>query len=195
MKQRIKSLSNNSCARKLAEIILLFFILHFSSLQASNLVVDSKNQTEINHIKSAYIYNFLKYVSLNPTNNRSKLNHYLVCTIGAEPFGSALDVMEGKMAKGIPVKIKRVEVIEQLKLCHIVYISQSENKNLLKIFHILKNLSILTVSDIKDFTHNGGIIGFIGEQKKIEIEINLANARQSKVQISALLLEIARIID
>jgi len=51
------------------------------------------------------------------------------------------------------------------------------------------------VSDISNFAKRGGIIGFITVDEKIGIEININNARQANVHISALLLEIAKLVE
>lgn len=162
---------------------------------AADITVDSQDQLEISRIKSAYLYNFLKYVQFNHQEQALILEEYSVCVLGRDPFGSALDAMSGRTAKGVTVDVKRVANISEAKHCHIVYISKSEKKNLSTIFKTLSHQSILTVSDIEDFVQDGGIIGFTGENKKIGIEINLTNARRSNIRISALLLEIARITD
>ncbi len=162
---------------------------------AAELTVDSRDQLEISKIKSAYLYNFLKYVKFNHGEQDSNLKEYNVCILGSDPFGSALDAMSGRTAKGVSVNVKRVKNIIDAKTCHIVYVSESEQNNLSSIIESLQKLSILTVSDIDNFVQAGGIIGFIGENKKIGIEINLTNARLSNIRISALLLEIAKITD
>jgi hypothetical protein len=190
----IYSASSRILARLVKWGLLSLLLIQPVVPNAAELTVDSQDQLEINRIKSAYLYNFLKYVNFNQSEISQPLE-YSVCVLGADPFGSALDAMSGRTAKGIEVKVKRVKDLAEATACHIVYVSQSEKNNLSLILKFLKNRSILTVSDIHNFAQNGGIIGFIGENRKIGIEINLTNARQSHIRISALLLEIARIID
>lgn len=189
------SVVHHSCAM-LVKVMFLFSVL-FQPLisNAEEITVDSQDQLEISRIKSAYLYNFLKYVQFNHGEQVASPNEYSVCVLGKDPFGSALDAMSGRSAKGASVKVKRIADIAQANTCQIIYVSESEHNNLSSIFDSLKSSSILTVSDIDNFANLGGIIGFTGEQKKIGIEINLTNARQSNIRISALLLEIARIID
>lgn len=190
-----KSVLLRRCAMLTKWIFLSFALLQPNISNAAELTVDSQDQLEISRIKSAYLYNFLKYVQFNYGEQVAPLDEYSVCVLGNDPFGSALDAMSGRSAKGVSVKVRRIADVAKSKTCHIVYVSESEKDNLSSIFDSLKNSSILTVSDIDNFVKLGGIIGFTGEQKKIGIEINLTNARQSNIQISALLLEIARITD
>lgn len=188
------------CLGDLADVlrkVCLFIILLVSvpAFSENSITVERDNEKEINQIKSAYLYNFLKYVDLQPSENQLSQNVYSVCVFGNDPFKEALDALVGRQAKGATVKIKRTRNQNELLDCHILYISQSEKNNIEPILKSIENHSILTVSDIKDFTLNGGIIRFSTSEKKIGIEINLSNAIKAKVRISALLLEIAKLIE
>ena len=174
--------------------LLAFFALPHLANANSELTVDIEDKLEINRIKSAYLYNFLKYIDLKQP-EKSIQKDFAVCVLGTDPFGIALDAMSGRTAKGVNVLVKRVSKVEQAVDCNIVYISQSEENQLSKIIQSFNSFSILTVSDIKNFTREGGIIGFITDDKRIGIEINLKNAQKANIKISALLLEIAKITE
>ncbi len=183
-----KSLLFKSC-------ILISLLVPILMLKASERPAFQQEQLKINRIKSAYLFNFLKYVTFDHGEETLNPNEYSVCVLGVDPLGSALDAMSGRKAKRVNVVVKRLQNIEQAKGCHIIYISDSEKENIEVILKELNKYSRLTVSDINGFTRMGGVIGFISEGGKIRIEINLTNARQANIRISALLLEIARIID
>lgn len=161
----------------------------------TSLTVDRNNQNEIHKIKSAYIYNFLKYVDFTALTDKPVLENLKVCVFGEDPFEKALDSLVGRKAKGLKVLIKRTNNHNELQECQIVYISQSAESELDLVLQSIKDYSILTVSEIKDFTKNGGIIGFDNNNNKIVIEINLKNAIKAHIKISAMLLEIAKVIE
>ncbi len=176
-------------------LLVSLFAISPLSHAATPLTVDRNNQSEIHKIKSAYIYNFLKYVNFARDPNRPSLENLTVCVFGSDAFEKALDVLAGRKAKGLTVLIKRSNSYDELQDCQIVYISQSAESELDLVLQSIKERSILTVSEIKDFTKNGGMIGFDNSKNKIVIEINLKNAIKAQVKISAMLLEIAKIIE
>lgn len=177
-----------------AALLYCFFIINSFSgkIHAAELTVDRDDQMEINRIKSAYLYNFLKYIEF-PLNDENQLQSaYKVCVLGKDPFGIALDGVAGRRAKGKQVIIQRLESIQQIDTCHILYISASEKESLEAIIHATQSKPILTVSDINDFVVKGGMVAFIS-QEKIRLEINLNNVQKTDIKISALLLEIAKL--
>ncbi|WP_185964409.1 YfiR family protein [Aliikangiella marina] len=167
-------------------------LLSTEKTSAAELTVDESDQMEINRIKSAYLYNFLKYIDFPESNEEQQLSGFKVCVLGQDPFGIALDGVAGRRAKGKPVIIQRLESLGQVDTCHILYISQSEEANLSNILRKTESKAILTVSDIPDFVVRGGMVAFVSHQQ-IRLEINLNNVQRSNIKISALLLEIAKL--
>jgi hypothetical protein len=58
----------------------------------------------------------------------------------------------------------------------------------------LGSAKVLTVSDISDFARQGGMIGFVIEDGRVKIQINLQAVNNAGLKISAKLLEVAKII-
>ncbi|MCW8998095.1 MAG: YfiR family protein, partial [Kangiellaceae bacterium] len=176
--------------------LLALLLLPMPKLNAqTTITVDKNNLSEINRIKAAYLFNFLKYVEFDDSSNSDDSKESFVCILGKDPFGRTIDAMQGKKAKNKTVNIRRLSSEQNISECNIIYISQSESSNLASILKGLENSSILTVSEIKSFTQQGGIVEFTKNKKKIGITINLKNAHQAKIRISALLLEIAKLTE
>ncbi|MGX5200552.1 YfiR family protein [Aliikangiella sp. IMCC44632] len=150
---------------------------------------------KIKKIKAAYLYNFIKYIELpaNPILNDAEV--FTVCVLGKNTLGSALEELSGKLAKSKPVKIAIVSHPSQASLCHLVFVSRTEEHHIRSVIRSLNQRAILSVSDINEFASLGGIIGFKQEAQRIKIEINLKQAKLSGIKISALLLEVATIIN
>lgn len=186
----------NLISRSLSLVTFSFLFFISNSLVAqSEITVDSENQIEINRIKTAYLYNFLKFIDLPPNQSTAETNSFAVCVLGKDPFGLALDAMSGRKAKGLIVFSKRVTTIAEARACNILYISESESERLDLILKSFEQSAILTVSDIRQFSQKGGIIGFVKNAERIGLEINLNNARKANIKISGLLLEIAEVIE
>ena len=60
-----------------------------------------------------------------------------------------------------------------------------------EILAALKGRNILTVSDIDDFTKDGGIIRFVTENNKIRFKINMEAAKTANLRLSSKLLSAA----
>ena len=173
----------------ISTVIALSFI-SANQTKAAN----AQNDPQIaNKIKSAYLYNFLKFVEFGP--DKAEKERFDVCILGVDPFGEALAKIATRKAKGKPVSIRKMLDVSETKTCDIIYISESKKLELIPVLKELNTRSVLTVSDIENFTQVGGIVRFFPHNGKIGIEINLTRAKQSEIQISALLLEIARIIE
>jgi hypothetical protein len=81
-----------------------------------------------------------------------------------------------------------------LKGCNIVFVSSSETAHLDEIFHLIKNMPILTIGETPGFANHGGIINFIVVDDKIRFEINVEAAKQAEISISSRLLALAKIV-
>ncbi len=145
-------------------------------------------------IKAAFLYNFAKFVDWPVESFRDDSSNLTLGILGVDPFGSALDTIKDKTVKGRKVMIKRSKNMEDLKGCHILFVSASEKGNLKQILNALRDSNVLTVSEIERFANRGGIINFIRVDNKIQFEINLEAAQRNKLKISSQLLRLARIV-
>ena len=146
-------------------------------------------------LKAVFLYNYAKFVVWPAESFADADAPIILGVLGKDPFGAIIDqTIKGKTVKGRKLAIKRFEKIEDVEICHILFVSASEKKHLSKIVKILKGSSVLTVGEVKQFAQRGGIINFIIKQNKIRFEINLDAAQQAKLKISSKLLKLAKII-
>ena len=143
-------------------------------------------------IKAAFLYNFAKFVEW-PAEALPDIGISITFGIvGDNPFGGALESMEGKTVKGRKVVIRQFKGVQDLKFVHILFVSSSEKKRLPKIMKTIKDWNVLTVGDTEGFTEVGGIINLIIVRNKVRFEINAVNAQQARLKISSKLLKLAR---
>jgi hypothetical protein len=84
--------------------------------------------------------------------------------------------------------------VEEIKSCHVLFISRSETDRLEQIFASLKGRSILTVGDFDGFAQRGGMIRFVMEKNKTRLRIALETAKAGNMTISSKLLRPAEIV-
>jgi hypothetical protein len=145
-------------------------------------------------VKSAYILYFTKFIEW-PAADSGSGRTLKICLLGEDPIAERLRELSTREAKGqtLQVELHRQKT-EALSSCHILFISRSEQDQLDAILQRFQGRNILTVSDIPHFTRHGGVIGFVTEDGKVQIEINLAAAREAGLKVSAKLMEVARAV-
>jgi hypothetical protein len=90
--------------------------------------------------------------------------------------------------------VERFLRVEDIKTCHILFISQSETKRLDKIVTALKGKPILTVSEIENAAYRGVCVRFITENNKIRLRINIDSLKDANLVMSSKLLRVSEII-
>jgi len=144
-------------------------------------------------IKAAYIYNFTKFIDWGSEEGRDvSASPITICVIGTDTVGAQLHEISELRAKGRSIQVVQLSDTTIPSDCHILYIGASEHKRLAQILDIAKSKTILTVSDMADFTKTGGMIGFVSDKGRILVEINTELVQAAGLKISSKLLEVAR---
>ena len=146
-------------------------------------------------VKAVFLFNFAQFVEW-PTNAFPEAQGPLVIgVLGENPFGGYLDeIVRGEEVNKHPLVIQRYRQAEEIKTCHILFISQSEMDRLDQILASLKGRNILTVGDAESFARRGGMIRFVTEKNKIRMRINLETVKAAALTISSKVLRAAEIV-
>jgi hypothetical protein len=142
-------------------------------------------------VKLAFLMNFAKYVDWPPVSFPESDTPITIGLYGEDKFGNMLKQAEGKAIAGRRIVIQRANANDTLGEFHILFISDSEAKNLREILSRIKVLPVLTVGETEQFLAEGGVINFVKKEGKVRLEINLAAARSGKLEISSKLLSVA----
>jgi len=146
-------------------------------------------------VKAAFLYNFAKFVEW-PEESLPKADTPIVIgVLGQDPFKAILDeTIRGKQAQKRDVEVKRSAKAQDMRSCHIVFISVSERSRLPETLGAFKGSPVLTVSDIDGFAEQGGIVNLTKDKGKIRLRINVAAAKRAKLKMSSQLLKLAKIV-
>jgi hypothetical protein len=142
-------------------------------------------------IKAALLYNFAKFAEWPEaafTNNAAAVR---ICVIGDDPFGPALDSINGKTVKDRNLIAVHIARVEDAAACHILFVSASEGHRLEAILDAVSGLPILTVADIGQFASSGGIVALKTAEDRSRLEINVGAAKKAGVRLSSKLLRLA----
>jgi hypothetical protein len=147
-----------------------------------------------NKVKSTFLYNFAQFVQWPAEAFPEAETTLVIGILGTDPFGGYLDeIVRGEKLNNRTLVIQRYQRVEEIKICHILFVSQSETNRWDQIFTSVKGRGILTVGDVEDFTRRGGMIRFVTEKNKIRFRVNLEMAKAENLTISSKLLRSAEI--
>jgi hypothetical protein len=143
-------------------------------------------------VKAVFLFHFAEFVEW-PGNAFPDGNAPLVIgVLGQDPFGGYLDeTVRGERANNRQLVVQRFRSVEDVKNCHVLFISRSEADRLDQIVVRLKYRKILTVYD--GASGSGVIIRFVTEQNKIKLRINVQAAKAANLTISSKLLRLAEL--
>jgi hypothetical protein len=143
-------------------------------------------------VKAAFLLNFTKYVDWPPTAFSAPDSPLTICILGTDPFGRVMDqLVEGELVNGRKIMVERIRP-EQEKACQVLYTSGSRT-----VPAALNGggVAILTVGEGADFIHQGGVIGFVVDNRRVRFDINLKAANSAGLKLSSKLLSVARSVE
>lgn len=146
-------------------------------------------------VKAAFLYNLARMVEWpNYKENQDSLN---ICFVGGNPFGDALDSIRRKTVRNRPINFSEDVTLSQAERCHILFIAELAMQSSLfdNFLSVAEQESILTISDVKGFAEQGGVVSLVRYGERIQIEVNLRAARKADVKISSRLLALAKIVE
>jgi hypothetical protein len=167
--------------------------LLLTALCAARMGSSEKTPAEY-EVKAAFLHTFAQFTEWPPEAFASASAPLIIGIVGDDPFGRILDdAMRAEPIHGRPTVVRRVERGENLRSCHVIFVSSSERRQLPQILAEIKGANVLTVSEIDRFAYFGGIITLSMEGPRVRFEINLKAAEQARLRISSKLLKLAKI--
>ncbi len=146
-------------------------------------------------VKSAYLYNFARYVEWPDSAFSDPDAPLVICVIGDDAFSKVAREGIGSRTVGSHgVEIASLAGLEDTSGCHILYLPESAGIDDEAVIGSLASKSIFTVSDSEGFARRGGIANFILVDRKIRFEINPDAADRAGLKVRARLLRVATVI-
>ena len=146
-------------------------------------------------IKAAFLYNFTLYAEWPSSAFESPEAPFVLAIAGEDPFGNELDAAcRGKTVKGRVIDIRRYEQASEVSEGHLVFLPDSQAKNLGVILRRFRDSPVLTVGEAETFTRSGGVIRLFVEQNKVHFEVNTDAAARAKLKLSSKLLSLAKVV-
>ena len=143
-------------------------------------------------LKAAFLYNFAKFVEWPGQTSADNGNGFVLCLLGKDPFGTALDTIEGKLVKGRPIQILAIAGGQSVSDCDMAFVGADDARRVSELLEPMQGLAILTIGEAENFTERGGMIRLLIESNKVRFDINNQAANDHGLRISSQLLKLAK---
>lgn len=156
------------------------------------LIAFAEGQTPEYAVKSAYLFNFGRFVRFAPSEPVDSRQSFDICVVGDDPFGNTLDELTGnEQLDNKPVRVVRLKSGSEARGCAIAYISAAEGDRVERDLQAVRGHQVLTVSDAQDFLRRGGMIQFVTVGNHVRFAVNLDAVRSAQISLSSELLKVA----
>jgi len=143
-------------------------------------------------VKAAYLYNFGRFIEWPNKGTASSGRPFTICVLGLDPFGQSLSAtLAGQTINGTNAVAAQISKPQEAVNCRILFISSSEDRQLKQILGVLEGASVLTVSDLPQFSQRGGMVQFVLDGNKVRFEVNLTPVERAHLTLSSQLLKVA----
>jgi uncharacterized protein DUF4154 len=142
-------------------------------------------------LKAAFIFNFAKFTEWPSA--LPAAGPFMMCVFGDAAVGDALDrAVVGRVLGGHPIVTSRPVAAEPKRACHLLYVSGVSAAQAGQVVADLRDVPVLTISDVEGFTDVGGIAQFFFEHGQLRFRIQLESAKRARLLISSRLLIMAK---
>jgi hypothetical protein len=142
-------------------------------------------------VKATYLLKFTRFIAW-PQAALGAGESFNICILGSDPFGATLSqVVSGEAVAGRKIEIQRLERDPAPGACQVLYIGQHQER---PHFTGEPGRAVLTIGEGSEFARNGGMIGFVIENRRVTFDINWRAAESSGLKLSSGLLTVARTV-
>jgi hypothetical protein len=146
------------------------------------------------NVKAAFLYSFGRYIEWPKDAFEAHSGAFIIGVCGEDPFGQVLEkIAQTKTIQGRRIIIQKMPVIEELRPCHILFVSHSiPLEQQIAIINKMQDKASLVMGEVPGFAERGGGINFYLESGTVRFEINIEAIKQEKLKLDAKLLNLGK---
>lgn len=140
-------------------------------------------------VKAGFIHHFAAFAEWPEASQSSQ--EIRTCALGGQPLAGQRSLLQERQIHSRTIRVSASARTEEWQSCQILCVSDAANDRLDSVLKSLGNAPVLTVSDIQDLVHAGGMIGLNQLSGRLCFDINLGAARRAGLVLSSRLLSLA----
>jgi hypothetical protein len=143
--------------------------------------------------KALFLYNFIKDIEWPAAYTQGDL---VIGILGNNPIQKDLEnISANQKAGNQTIKVKTFSGVDEIRNCHVVYISPGKAALIGPALAKLNGSNTLIVSDTKGGIQLGAGINFITDGEKLKFEISKSHIEQKGLKVSIRLLNLGTVIN
>ena len=96
-----------------------------------------------------------------------------------------------KQVRNRPIEIRNLPGMDDIRGCHLLYISPDAFERVKNRLSPLAGLPIVTIGENENFAAQGGVVQLVTRRDRLRFIINLKAAKENRIQIDSQLLSLA----
>lgn len=137
-------------------------------------------------LQAAYMFNFAKYISWP-----GEKSSFVIGIFGETDILEDLQTtLKGKKVSGKEIQLRKIDVLEKVIECQIVYLPSSASGELASLLKVISGKNILLVTE-DDLIKKGASISFIIDDDKLRFKLSKSVLLKSGLEASEGLLRLA----
>jgi hypothetical protein len=170
--------------------LMFFFAFHIAAAPAFAQV------SKEHQLKAVFLWRLAQFTQWPSNSFEDADTPIAICVLGENPFGDALEeAVRGETAHGRKLLVQHPRAADQVRACHILYITSAGSRQAKEISAALAGRSVLTVRDADGVASSyETMIGFLTEQNKIRLRIHLKPVTAARLVLDPRLLRAAEIV-
>jgi len=142
--------------------------------------------------KAEFINSFTRFVDWPARKFAQPDAPFVIGIYGTDNISGLLqESIQNRPIKGRQVVIKHLLIKEELRSCHVLFISRSERDRLGPILGEVRRENVLTMGECDNFCAAGGIVNFVTTGGQVHFQINNPVAARERLIISSKLEQLA----
>lgn len=134
-------------------------------------------------MKAIFIMNFTKLIEW-PQPYRE--GNFVVGVVGESPLYMELTKMaKTKKVANQSLQIKKFNSVNDIGMCHILYVSQNKSGDLISVVKKVKQQNTLIITEKQGLVEKGAGINFIVKNNRQKFELNKKNVEKYKLKVSS----------
>ena len=148
-------------------------------------------------VKSAFIYNFLKYTSWPKSTFKDSKQPIVLGIVGKDPFGPIIDkALKGKKVQGRSVTIRRFSDVSKVKGVHVLFLGELSSKQRASLYAQIAGQPILTIGNRLGLAGaDTCVASFYLKEGQVRFEVSLKAIERCRLKIGSGLLQLADVVE
>lgn len=153
--------------------------------------LDLKARAEY-EVRAAFLVTISKYTQWPDRALPQAAGDFVVGVLGEDPFGAALEAIQGERVLGRKVVVVRFRGVADIRACQVLYFPKGQERHFPALRERLALQAVLTVGETPRFLELGGALFLFSEAERLRFIVDQRALDQAHLSMDAKALNLAK---